>query len=220
MAQRDIVSAYFALILWALALITDLLDGPIARRRGTVTAWSGTFDHATIFYSSPGIVCGSHARRVPVDPACAHHGGLPSIFDRFLLDSPAREAAREQTRPLQRHSLFRSAGPGHSDPKGLAVAYAAAHNPVLGSCGDDARIDGSAAEVPKRRCVAQAQPQHAECAKSKVRSQPKHSLTRPWLQFDPAKHERKKHQRKSNRDQSGCANSPCLKSLPPRNVSA
>ena len=49
MAKGDRVSAIFALVAWAVALITDFLDGPIARRRGTVTAVSGTFDHATDF---------------------------------------------------------------------------------------------------------------------------------------------------------------------------
>src|ERR1700683_3773708 len=49
MAQGDRRYAIFALLAWVLALITDFLDGPIARRRGTVTAWSGTFDHTTDF---------------------------------------------------------------------------------------------------------------------------------------------------------------------------
>ena len=49
MAKGDVRSAGFALIAWVVALITDLLDGPIARRRGTVTPWSGTFDHTTDF---------------------------------------------------------------------------------------------------------------------------------------------------------------------------
>ena len=33
MAKGDERSAVFALIVWAVALITDLLDGPVARRR-------------------------------------------------------------------------------------------------------------------------------------------------------------------------------------------
>jgi CDP-diacylglycerol--glycerol-3-phosphate 3-phosphatidyltransferase len=31
----------------AIAIVTDLLDGPVARRRGTAGAFGGTFDHAT-----------------------------------------------------------------------------------------------------------------------------------------------------------------------------
>jgi phosphatidylglycerophosphate synthase len=49
MAKGDRRSAIFALVAWVVALITDCLDGPIARRRGTVTAWSGTFDHTSDF---------------------------------------------------------------------------------------------------------------------------------------------------------------------------
>lgn len=49
MARGDQRSALFALIAWVVALATDFLDGPVARRRGTVTALSGTFDHTTDF---------------------------------------------------------------------------------------------------------------------------------------------------------------------------
>jgi CDP-diacylglycerol---glycerol-3-phosphate 3-phosphatidyltransferase len=49
MTKGDVRFAVFALVVWVVALITDFLDGPIARRTGTVTAWSGTFDHTTDF---------------------------------------------------------------------------------------------------------------------------------------------------------------------------
>jgi CDP-diacylglycerol---glycerol-3-phosphate 3-phosphatidyltransferase len=49
MARGDIRSAIFAFIVWAIALASDFADGPVARRRGTVTAFSGTFDHTTDF---------------------------------------------------------------------------------------------------------------------------------------------------------------------------
>ena len=39
-------SAALAGLLLAAAIATDLLDGPLARRRGTATAASGLFDHA------------------------------------------------------------------------------------------------------------------------------------------------------------------------------
>src|ERR1700675_620904 len=58
MTKGDVRFAVFALIVWAVALITDFLDGPIARRRGTVTAGSGTFDHATDFLF---VTCGLFA---------------------------------------------------------------------------------------------------------------------------------------------------------------
>jgi CDP-diacylglycerol--glycerol-3-phosphate 3-phosphatidyltransferase len=49
MAKEDALSAILALFIWLAALLTDLMDGPIARQRGTVTAFSGTFDHASDF---------------------------------------------------------------------------------------------------------------------------------------------------------------------------
>ena len=60
MAKADVRFAVFALIVWAVALITDFLDGPVARRRGTVTAWSGTFDHTTDFlFVTSGLFAGA-----------------------------------------------------------------------------------------------------------------------------------------------------------------
>lgn len=49
MARADRDSAIFALVAWVVASITDFLDGPVARRRGTVTAFSGTLDHTSDF---------------------------------------------------------------------------------------------------------------------------------------------------------------------------
>jgi CDP-diacylglycerol---glycerol-3-phosphate 3-phosphatidyltransferase len=60
MARGDRRSAIFALVAWVVALITDLMDGPIARRRGTVTAFSGTFDHTTDFlFVTSGLYAGA-----------------------------------------------------------------------------------------------------------------------------------------------------------------
>ena len=58
MAKGDQRSAIFALGIWSVALLTDFLDGPIARRRGTVTPLSGTFDHTTDFLF---VTCGLFA---------------------------------------------------------------------------------------------------------------------------------------------------------------
>jgi phosphatidylglycerophosphate synthase len=58
MAKGDPRYAIFALVVWVVALITDFLDGPIARRRGTVTALSGTFDHTSDFLF---VTCGLFA---------------------------------------------------------------------------------------------------------------------------------------------------------------
>ena len=66
MAKGDRGSAIFALVAWAAALITDFLDGPIARQRGTVTAVSGTFDHATDFlFVTTGLFAGATRRAFP-----------------------------------------------------------------------------------------------------------------------------------------------------------
>ena len=60
MSQGDERSAVFALVAWVVALITDFLDGPIARRRGTVTAWSGIFDHTSDFlFVTSGLFAGA-----------------------------------------------------------------------------------------------------------------------------------------------------------------
>ena len=60
MAQGDERSAIFALVAWVVALITDFLDGPIARRRRTVTASSGTFDHTSDFlFVTSGLFAGA-----------------------------------------------------------------------------------------------------------------------------------------------------------------
>ncbi|HEX6896041.1 MAG TPA: CDP-alcohol phosphatidyltransferase family protein, partial [Bryobacteraceae bacterium] len=66
MAKGDRSSAILALLAWAVALITDFLDGPIARRRGTVTAVSGTFDHATDFvFVTAGLFAGATRHAFP-----------------------------------------------------------------------------------------------------------------------------------------------------------
>jgi phosphatidylglycerophosphate synthase len=49
MSRADPRSAGYALVIWIAALATDLLDGPIARRRSTVSATSGTLDHTSDF---------------------------------------------------------------------------------------------------------------------------------------------------------------------------
>src|ERR1700691_3126908 len=61
MTMGDVRSAVIALIIWVVALASDFLDGPIARRQGTVTAWSGTFDHTTDFlFVTSGLFAGAY----------------------------------------------------------------------------------------------------------------------------------------------------------------
>ena len=84
MAKADERSAMFALVVWAVALITDFLDGPIARRRGTVTRWSGTFDHASDFlFVTSGLFAGATRGAFPwILPAL-----ITAAFAQYVVDS-------------------------------------------------------------------------------------------------------------------------------------
>jgi CDP-diacylglycerol--glycerol-3-phosphate 3-phosphatidyltransferase len=84
MAKGDVRSAVFALVVWAVALITDFLDGPIARRRGTVTAWSGLFDHTTDFlFVTSGLFAGALRGVFPwVLPVL-----IVAAFSQYVIDS-------------------------------------------------------------------------------------------------------------------------------------
>jgi CDP-diacylglycerol--glycerol-3-phosphate 3-phosphatidyltransferase len=84
MSQGDRRSAIFALIAWVVALITDFLDGPIARRRGTVTAWSGTFDHTTDFlFVTSGLFAGALRGAFPwILPVL-----ITAAFAQYVIDS-------------------------------------------------------------------------------------------------------------------------------------
>src|ERR1700678_3541147 len=84
MAQGDRRFAMFALLAWVVALITDFLDGPIARRRGTVTAWSGTFDHTTDFlFVTSGLFAGALRGAFPwILPLL-----ITAAFAQYVIDS-------------------------------------------------------------------------------------------------------------------------------------
>jgi phosphatidylglycerophosphate synthase len=84
MTKGDVRSAVFALIVWVVALITDFLDGPIARRRGTVTALSGTFDHTTDFlFVTSGLFAGAFRGVFPwILPIL-----IVTAFSQYVIDS-------------------------------------------------------------------------------------------------------------------------------------
>jgi CDP-diacylglycerol---glycerol-3-phosphate 3-phosphatidyltransferase len=92
MAKGDKRSAIFALLVWILALITDFLDGPIARRRGTVTAWSGTFDHATDFlFVTGGLFAGATRGAFPwLLPALITAAFLQYVIDSYWIHRHAK----------------------------------------------------------------------------------------------------------------------------------
>ncbi len=58
MARGDFRYAVLASLAMVLTIATDLLDGPIARRKGTVSALGGTFDHTADFLF---VTCGLFA---------------------------------------------------------------------------------------------------------------------------------------------------------------
>ena len=84
MSRGDARSAMVALAIWFIALITDFLDGPIARRRGTVTTWSGTFDHTTDFlFVTSGLFAGAVRGAFPwMLPAL-----ICAAFAQYFIDS-------------------------------------------------------------------------------------------------------------------------------------
>ncbi|MDE3109705.1 MAG: CDP-alcohol phosphatidyltransferase family protein [Acidobacteriota bacterium] len=84
MLRGDARSAAIALIIWAIALATDFVDGPVARRRGTSTAGSKMFDHATDFlFVTGGIFAGAARGAFPwVLPAL-----ITAAFAQYAVDS-------------------------------------------------------------------------------------------------------------------------------------
>ena len=84
MAKGDERSTLFALTAWLVALVTDFLDGPIARRRGTVSGLSGAFDHTSDFcFVVTGIFAGAFRRAFPwILPIC-----IAAAFAQYVIDS-------------------------------------------------------------------------------------------------------------------------------------
>lgn len=84
MARGDARSTLFALVIWVVALVTDFLDGPVARRRGTVSALSGAFDHTSDFlFVVSGIFAAAFRGAIPwILPLC-----ITAAFAQYSLDS-------------------------------------------------------------------------------------------------------------------------------------
>jgi phosphatidylglycerophosphate synthase len=84
MSKGDVRFAVFALVVWVVALLTDFLDGSIARRRGTATAWSGTFDHTTDFlFVTSGLLAGAFRGVFPwILPIL-----IVAAFSQYVIDS-------------------------------------------------------------------------------------------------------------------------------------
>jgi len=103
-----------AAALFAFAVATDLLDGPLARRRGTVSPLGGLLDHASdaVFV-------------IAVLAALAHRGCVPPLlpglvtaaFAQYTLDSRALAG-----QPLRTSTLGRMNGIGYYVLAGIAIA--------------------------------------------------------------------------------------------------
>lgn len=113
-SRPDRSSAWLLVVLVAIAIATDLLDGVVARRSGAASARGMLFDHTTDFlFVTGGLAGASVAGLVPTL--------LPVLivvaFSQYVLDSylPASTAAapHELPRPLERHSLLRAPGDDH-----------------------------------------------------------------------------------------------------------
>lgn len=63
-AKEDTAYAPLAALAMAIAIATDLLDGRVARRRRTASAWGGTFDHTADFLFVTGGLAAGAARGV------------------------------------------------------------------------------------------------------------------------------------------------------------
>src|SRR5437764_7434581 len=83
-AKGDQRSAMLALAAWVVGVITDLLDGRVARRRGTVTALSGAFDHTTDFvFVTSGLFAGALRGAFPwILPVL-----ITAAFAQYVIDS-------------------------------------------------------------------------------------------------------------------------------------
>ncbi|MBI4272150.1 MAG: CDP-alcohol phosphatidyltransferase family protein [Candidatus Rokubacteria bacterium] len=84
MARGDARSAILAALVLAAAIATDLLDGPVARRRGTATAASAAFDHTTDFlFVTSGLAAGAARGAFPwILPAL-----VAVAFTQYVVDS-------------------------------------------------------------------------------------------------------------------------------------
>ena len=84
MARGDGRSAVFASLAMAAAIATDILDGPIARRRDAASTVGGTFDHTSDFlFVTCGLFAGALRGAFPwILPAL-----ITAAFGQYFIDS-------------------------------------------------------------------------------------------------------------------------------------
>lgn len=88
MASGGARHAALAALLLAAAIATDLLDGPVARRRGTATAAGGTFDHsADCLFVTSGLAAGAVRGAIPwILPALVAAAFIQYVADSYWVD--------------------------------------------------------------------------------------------------------------------------------------
>jgi len=84
MARGGTRYAALAALMFAIAVATDLVDGPLARRRGTASAAGGTFDHTADFlFVASGLAAGASRGAFPwLLPAL-----VTIAFAQYVIDS-------------------------------------------------------------------------------------------------------------------------------------
>lgn len=87
MASGDARSGFWAALVMAVAIATDLVDGPIARRTGTARSLGGTFDHTADFvFVTSGLVAGAVRGVFPwILPALVVAAFAQYVFDSYWL---------------------------------------------------------------------------------------------------------------------------------------
>src|SRR6266852_3657899 len=88
MAAPDARHAARAAVILAAAIITDLLDGQIARRRGTASAAGQLFDHTTdVLFVISGLVAGAGRGAFPwILPVLVAAAFAQYVIDSYFLD--------------------------------------------------------------------------------------------------------------------------------------
>ena len=119
LARPELLAPGAVALLIGLAIVTDFLDGPVARRQGTASASGMLFDHSTdcLFVTSGLIGVAIAGSITPILPALIPFAFGQYVVDSCVLASPAA-AARQLSRAVERHPLL------HADRARRRVAIA------------------------------------------------------------------------------------------------
>ena len=92
MASADARHAAFAALILAVAIVTDLLDGPLARRRGTASAAGQLFDHTVdVLFVTSGLAAGARRGAFPwILPVLVGAAFAQYVIDSYWVDRARR----------------------------------------------------------------------------------------------------------------------------------